>query len=340
MRIVVFSLVNDWDLGPRLAERGHQLLAWVRPEWKRPPKGNTLGRRLRRLAKIVLSRDGPPTTITPRQDVYEWLVKHEINMIECSDINSIEFVRFLESLDPDLVLVAIYPQILRAQVLRVPRRGVINYHPSSLPRYAGPQPIFWMLKNGEEEAGITIHEMVEKLDGGPILAQESLKISPEENAGQILQRLNHRAAQLLAVTVDAIEKGQVEARPQNLAERTYYRRSGKKDRTLDWNAPAYEIANLLRAIQPWDALTGRLNGRTITITEVSTCETPNGRAEPGEILSKRGGSLLVQTGRGGLCIHRYEIAPFRGWLNRLAQICVPWVGERFAPRADDEKSRP
>ena len=145
-----------------------------------------LGRRLRRFAKVVLSRDGPPTTIAPKYDLPGWLGDHNIKTVECGDVNSNEFIGFLEGLDPDLVLVAIYPQILGA-VLRVPRLGVINYHPSSLPRYAGPRPIFWMLRNGEEEAGITIHEMVEKIDGGAILAQESLKIGPGEIAGQVLQ---------------------------------------------------------------------------------------------------------------------------------------------------------
>jgi methionyl-tRNA formyltransferase len=246
-------------------------------------------------------------------------------------VNSPTFVDYVKSLNIDLIVVFFFPQILKPALLQIPRLGVLNCHPSLLPRYGGPHPAFWMLKNGESMAGVTVHVMTEKIDAGDIVAQQELIVGENENAGQLTQRQHHAAAALLTEAVNAMAQGTVNPRPQNISERTYFGKKKAADTVLDWNGSAKHIANLWRAMQPYEPLVACLNGTTIKIYDAQPQEgAPSGRV-PGEIMAKRPGTLLVQTGNGYLEIRSYEIVPFHGWLNRILQGFMLPVGSRFDP---------
>jgi methionyl-tRNA formyltransferase len=186
-----------------------------------------------------------------------------------------------------------------------------------------------MLKNGESVAGITVHKMTEKIDAGDIVAQQELIIGENENAGQLLQRQYHASAALLIEAVNAMAQGTIDFKPQNIEERSYFGKKKAADTILDWNGSARQIANLLRAIQPFEPLAAFLNGKTIKIYDARPQEgSPSGRV-PGEIMAKQWGRLLVQTGNGYLEIRSYEIVPFHGWVNRILQEFLLAVGSRF-----------
>jgi methionyl-tRNA formyltransferase len=241
----------------------------------------------------------------------------------------------VKRLNVDLIVVYFFPQILKTAILQTPRLGILNCHPSLLPRYAGPHPAFWMLKNGESVAGVTVHMMTEKIDAGDIVAQQELIIEENENAGQLTQRQHHAAAALLTEAVNAMAQGTIDPKPQNIAERSYFGKKNVADTTLDWNGSARQIANLWRALQPYEPLTACLNGTTIRIYDARPQEGPPSGRAPGEIMAKQSGRLLVQTGNGYLEIRSYEIVPFHGWVNRILQEFLLPVGSRFdlAPSA-------
>jgi methionyl-tRNA formyltransferase len=244
-------------------------------------------------------------------------------------VNAPDFIDYVKGLHVDLIVVFFFPQILKADILQTPRLGVFNCHPSLLPRYGGPHPAFWMLKNGESVGGLTVHVMTEKIDAGAIVAQQELIIGENENAGQLTQRQHHAAAALLTGAVTAMAQGTLQSKPQNIAERTYFGKKKAADIVLDWNGSARQIANLWRALQPYEPLAASLNGTTIKIYDAQPHEgSPSGRA-PGEIMAKQLGKLLVQTGNGYLEIRSYEIVPLHGWLNRLLQAFLLPVGSRF-----------
>jgi len=241
----------------------------------------------------------------------------------------------VKRLNVDLIVVYFFPQILKTAILQTPRLGILNCHPSLLPRYGGPHPAFWMIKNGESVAGVTVHVMTEQVDAGDIVAQQELIIGEHENAGQLTQRQHHAAATLLTETVNAMAQGTIDFKPQNIAERSYFGKKNAADTTLDWNGPARQIANLWRALQPYEPLIACLNGLTIKIYDARPQEGPPSGRAPGEIMAKQSGRLLVQTGNGYLEIRSYEIVPFHGWVNRILQEFLLPVGSRFdlAPAA-------
>lgn len=329
VRLLVLSEIDDWDFGPQVKADGHDIVAWARPKWKRGPKGDGLGYTVSTFFRALLCRSKPVRIITPQFDAWRWLDKEKIPRVTASNVNSPGFLEYVKGLNVDLIVVYFFSQILKAEILHTPRLGVLNCHPSLLPRYGGPHPAFWMLKNGESVAGVTVHVMTEKIDAGAIVSQQELTIGENENAGQLTQRQHRAAATILTEAVNAMALGTIDPKPQNLAERSYFGKMKAADTILDWNGSAKQIANLWRALQPYEPLAARLNGTTIKIYDAQPHEgTPSGRA-PGEIMAKQSGKLLVQTGNGYFEIRSYEIVPFHGWINRIVQAFRLPVGSRF-----------
>ena len=342
MRLLVLSHIADWDFGPQVKACGHEIVAWVRPTWERGQRHSHRSQAVRTTVRTILSQSKPIWTIQPRFDTWTWLDKEKIPRIPCPSVNAPRFIEYVKGLNIDLIVVCIFPQILKAAILQTPRLGVINCHPSLLPRYAGPQPEFWMLKNGESVAGITVHVMTEKIDAGDIVAQQELIIGENENTGQLLQRQYHAAATLLTEAVNAMAQGTIDLKPQDIADRSYFGKRKAADTILDWSGSARQIANLLRALQPYEPLAAYLNGQTIKIYDAQPQEEAASGGVPGQIMAKQSGRLLVQTGNGYLEIRSYEIVPFHGWINRILQkILLPPVGSRFdiAPAATGPASK-
>ena len=329
MRIIVLSTINDWDLGQRLLDAGHEIIAWVvaKPEHPAKRRGPLLSAGVR-LAKVLAARQRPTAPPPARFDQRAWLAERGLRPMPVADVNAAAFLDFVKDKQPDLLIVAMFPQILRQELLSLPGLVAVNYHPSPLPVYAGPQPTFWMLRNGEREAAVTVHWVTEKIDGGDILAQERVEIRPEDNNSLLIQRLHHRAAGVLAATVTALADGRAEARPQDRAQRRYDPRSQPEDRMIDWNSSAESICNLLRAVLPWQTLTAETGRWPLAIYAARPVDMP-AEGAPGEILRKNGAFLTVQTGRGALEITGYELEHLHGWMNRLAQFAVPRTGQRL-----------
>ncbi|HZC81687.1 MAG TPA: formyltransferase family protein, partial [Nitrospiraceae bacterium] len=168
MRLLVLSQIADWDFGPRVKAGGHEIVAWVRPTWARGERYSQDSQALRTTFRTIFSGPEPIRTIPPKFDTWTWLEQEKISRIPCPNVNAPKFIEYAKGLNVDLIVSSIFPQILKAAILRTPRLGAINCHPSLLPRYAGPQPEFWMLKNGESLVGITVHLMTEGIDAGDI----------------------------------------------------------------------------------------------------------------------------------------------------------------------------
>jgi UDP-4-amino-4-deoxy-L-arabinose formyltransferase/UDP-glucuronic acid dehydrogenase (UDP-4-keto-hexauronic acid decarboxylating) len=329
MRLLILSEVDDWDLGPRLTAAGHEIVAWARPAWRRNTTRGPFYRGLRSIAKVALSQARPVQLVAPRFDALSWLEMQKIPRLDCPNVNDPRFVQFAQSANVDVILVCFYSQILKSGILQTPRLGAINCHPSLLPRYRGPQPTFWMLKNGESFAGVTVHRMTEKIDVGQILAQRQIPILENENAAQLLQRQHHAAAELLVEALAALAGTTTNGGQESSLESSYFGRRRPADTALDWNASARQLGNLLRALQPYEPLRARFKGRTVQIYDARPHDVSQPTGVPGEIISKRKGRLLVQTGSGVLEVTRYEIDPFHGWINRILQTFLLPVGERF-----------
>jgi methionyl-tRNA formyltransferase len=166
-------------------------------------------------------------------------------------INTPEGVAGLRELRPELLVVAAYGQILSRDVLEVPPRGGINVHASLLPKYRGAAPIAWAIYHGEKQTGVTIIRMSVSLDAGDMLAQEAIDILPDETAGELEARLAPLGARLALDMIAKMDHGPVEGSKQDKALVTKAPKLTKEHGLIDWSRTAEQIANHVRAMQPW-----------------------------------------------------------------------------------------
>ena len=157
----------------------------------------------------------------------------------------------LTALNADLLVVCDYGEILRPATLATTRLGGINLHGSLLPKYRGAAPVQCAVLNGDAETGNTVIQMTPGLDAGPCLAQESTPINPDEDAAALESRLAALGAKLILRVVDELAAGAARPIEQNPAAASKAPRLTKEHGAIDWSRPAFEIKNLVRAVQPW-----------------------------------------------------------------------------------------
>jgi methionyl-tRNA formyltransferase len=164
-----------------------------------------------------------------------------------------EVVELLRALEPDLLVVVGYGQIIPRSVLSIPKRGAINVHASLLPRHRGAAPIAYAILAGDRETGVTIMRMDEQLDHGPLLAMRSTPIGSGEDAVALTSRLAEMGAELLVDTLARLDE--IEAEEQAHEQATIAPRLNREDGELDWNVGAQEIDRRVRGLQPWPGVT-------------------------------------------------------------------------------------
>ena len=161
------------------------------------------------------------------------------------------FISQLRALQPGLMVVVAYGQILPQAMLDLPPHGCLNVHTSLLPKYRGAAPIQWAIADGEPETGVTIMQMDAGLDTGPVLATRRTPILPTDDSQILHDRLAQLGAELLVETIPAYVAGKIAPQPQPATGSTYAAKIKKEDGQIDWNSPAEKIWNRLRAFTPW-----------------------------------------------------------------------------------------
>jgi len=161
------------------------------------------------------------------------------------------FIAELRALEPDLIVVVAYGQILPPAILDLPRHGCLNVHTSLLPKYRGAAPIQWAIASGDPETGVTIMKMDAGLDTGPIVSQRTTPIRPEDDSSTLHDRLAQLGAELLVQTIPGYVAGKIQPVPQPAEGSSYAAKIKKEDGRIDWSRPAREIGTRLRAFTPW-----------------------------------------------------------------------------------------
>ncbi|MGA2178145.1 MAG: methionyl-tRNA formyltransferase [Verrucomicrobiota bacterium] len=225
-----------------------------------------------------------------------------------------KFIAEFRSLQPDLVVVVAYGQILPPAILDLPRHGCLNIHASLLPKYRGPAPIQWAIANADTETGVTLMRIDAGLDTGDIVAQRRTPIRPEDDSATLHDRLAQLGAELLVQTIPDYVAGKIQPTPQSAAGASYAAKIKKEDGHIDWNQPAQTIWNRLRAFTPWPGaftfLKAQPKSQLIKIWKAEVVEKSGGaacRAEaserrPGEILSADKTGIIVACGQHALRI--------------------------------------
>lgn len=222
-----------------------------------------------------------------------------------SSVRTGEFTSWLRDLRPDLAAVVAYGKILPPEVLQIPRLGCINVHASLLPELRGAAPIQWAIARGYKVTGVTTMLMDEGMDTGPIYLQHEMEIGSEENSLQLGRRLALEGARLLAETIRALEKGDIDPRPQDDTRATYAPLLTKEDGMIHWEMDSEEIANRVRGFVNWPGSFTHWRGKRLLITAAASVEDEHGRT-PGTILQADRDLFKVACASGSLVINRLQ----------------------------------
>lgn len=230
-----------------------------------------------------------------------------LSILQPERLKDPHFLDALSALRPDVGIVAAYGKILTDAVLAAPRLGLLNVHPSILPRYRGAAPVHRAVIAGDPETGVTIMRVVKALDAGPMLAVARRAIAPDETSGEVERDLAALGAQLLADTLEALAEDRTHEMRQDDSEATYAHRLTKADGVIDWTQPAGRVHNLIRGLHPWPHAYTFLHDRRFILLRSAVSAASAHDAVPGTIVEAHGDTLIVATGEGRL--HVLEIQP-------------------------------
>lgn len=152
---------------------------------------------------------------------------------------------------PDIGALASFGTIVPKEILSFPKKGVLNIHPSLLPKYRGPSPVQAAILAGDKQTGVTIIKLDEKIDHGPVVAQFAEDIRPNDTAKSLYQRLFAQGIEVLKTILPAYLKGQIETKPQNHRLATYTKKLTRDDGKIDWQNSADYNERFIRAMSPW-----------------------------------------------------------------------------------------
>jgi methionyl-tRNA formyltransferase len=200
----------------------------------------------------------------------------------------------LRALAPDVGVVVAYGHLLAPALLAIPKRGMINVHPSLLPELRGAAPIEWAIRNGLEKTGVTIMQMDAGMDSGPILHQIPHRLDSDVTGGELSEHLSELGAQALIEALALLEQGELVARPQDAARVSYAPKLTRDTARLRWTDPADQIARTIRALDPKPGAWTELGGRAVKLFGARVLA---GRGAPGAVVSTEEG-LRVGTGSG------------------------------------------
>ena len=203
---------------------------------------------------------------------------------------------------PDAVVVVAFGHILREPLLSAPTYGCINVHASLLPRWRGVSPVQYSILHGDSWTGVTIMRMDPGVDTGPVLAQRSIAIGPEDNGGELLDRMAGQGADLLLHTLRGLQTGHVDPQPQNDEGAVYAPKLTKTLSAVRWDRDVVTVHNQIRALQPWPGTTTYLGEQVLKVSEARPMSFLSSGKEPGTVLRVAAEGVEVACGEGSLLL--------------------------------------
>ncbi|HJQ08611.1 MAG TPA: methionyl-tRNA formyltransferase [Candidatus Saccharimonadales bacterium] len=197
--------------------------------------------------------------------------------------------------------------IISQKVIDFFPKGIINSHFSLLPEWRGADPITFSILSGQEQTGVSLMFLVEKMDEGPLLAQAKQELPPDITTPELTKRLIHLSRSLLVDNVPKYLNGITRAFPQGDTPATYSRKLTKEDGIIDWHKPAAQIEREIRAFIEWPKSRTTLGGKEIIITKAYVAASTASQVKPGDIsVIQETGLIAVATSDGSLCIERLK----------------------------------
>lgn len=283
---IVFMGTPDFSVGglEALIEAGHHLQAVVtQPDKKR-------GR-------------GEKVSFSP---VKEAALQHGIPVFQPQKVREEDFIRQLQGLAPDVIVVIAFGQLLPKEILRLAPYGCINVHASLLPKYRGAAPIQWAVMDGEQTTGVTIMQMDEGLDTGDILKTVEVPIHRTETGGSLFDKLSVAGAKLLVKALQEMEQGSLKPVKQDDSRSNYAKMLKKEFGNLNFDRPAKELECWIRGLNPWPSAYTHLEGKTLKLWEAEVLEEEY-EGENGQIVAADKTGFVIKTGKGSLRIRELQL---------------------------------
>jgi methionyl-tRNA formyltransferase len=205
----------------------------------------------------------------------------QLPLLQPEKLRTPEAMDQLRAWAPELIVVAAFGQILKSDVLNLPRYGCINVHASLLPRWRGAAPIHAAILAGDEKTGVTIMQMDVGLDTGPMLAQKSMPLMRDDTAGSVIRNLSVLGGDLLIKTLPRWIAGKIQPQQQNDNLATYAPMLKKEQARLDFSHDGNELEREVRAFNPWPGAYMEFEGATL---KVHRAHVEQGKAEAGQRL--------------------------------------------------------
>lgn len=236
--------------------------------------------------------------------VKEVALAHNLPVYQPEKMSGSDEMAELMTLGADGIVTAAFGQFLPTKLLDSVDFAV-NVHASLLPKYRGGAPIHYAIINGDKEAGVTIMEMVKKMDAGDMIAKASTPITDEDNVGTMFEKLAVIGRDLLLKTLPDYISGNIKPEPQDGSKATFSPNITPEEERIDWNKSAREVFNHIRGLYPWPVAHTLLDGKRFKIYEASLAE---GQGQPGQIIEKGKETLVVATGDGAISLKTVQLA--------------------------------
>ena len=259
---------------------------------------------------------GRKRQLTPTP-IARWADARGLQVLKAENVNTEAFIERIKAYQPDASVVVAFGQKLSPDLIAGLGRLVVNLHGSLLPKYRGAAPINWALMEGETVAGVTVIELAQRMDAGAMVGKAQLPIDPLETAGELHDRLAQLGPDLVGDVLDRLERGTLDAQPQDETQATRAPKLSKADGTVDFNHPAETVRNRVHGLTPWPGCRVNWHCRHTGQTQVLTLRRVQALPElpafvpadtpPGGVLE----GLLVMTGRGAIRLIELQAAGTR-----------------------------
>ena len=259
------------------------------------------------VAGVITQPDKPKgrgKTMLPTP-VKEEAMKHRFPVYQPVKVRDPEFLQVLEKLDPDIIVVAAFGQIIPKSILELPKYGCINIHASLLPKYRGAAPIQWAVIDGEKGSGVTTMMMDVGLDTGDMLEQKAIPLDEKETGGSLFDKLSALGGSMILSTLKGLENGTITRTPQGESGTSYAKMLTKEMGHIDWTKDAVSIERLVRGLNPWPSAYTSYAGKTMKIWSAEVTDLPGERA-PGKIHVTKD-RLFFETGEGVLDVKELQL---------------------------------
>ena len=238
--------------------------------------------------------------------VKEKALEYEIPVYQPVKVREEEFVETLRELNPEVIVVAAFGQILPESILNMPEYGCINVHASLLPKYRGAAPIQWSIIDGEKETGVTIMYMEKGLDTGDMIEKVVVPIDAKETGESLHDKLAAAGGPLLLEVLDKLKAGTAVRTPQKDEDSCYAKMLTKELGKIEWTRDAASIERLIRGLNSWPSAYTSFHDKTLKVWDADV-EAGSSDAQPGTVVKVTSDAVYVQTGEGILKLNEVQI---------------------------------